>query len=279
MASLLGLVLLAAVGWSFFMGFMVGRGQNPEQRVEQMTGLQLDGQNKRNGLRDQAAPETTQTADFAGHGAQADALADAQVDTLVGAQTGAGSAAGAAAQATPAQPAGVPATAGQAPSPGPAASGAAPASQEAAAGNTDFPFERPSGDSLAAWGNKQARPGAQANGPNAAQAAAQGRNSAAPNTAQAPAAVVIQEQIYDYVFQVAAFKGEDDADRLRKRLEGRGLRTRLQKSGKVHLVMVNLRGTELDAANLREELKRMKLGAPIQASQKAVPGKSRKTAR
>ena len=124
MASLLGLVLLAAVGWSFFMGFMVGRGQNPEQRVEQMTGLQLDGQNKRNGLRDQAAPETAQTADFAGHGAQADALADAQVDTLVGAQTGAGSAAGAAAQATPAQPAGVPATVGQTSAPGPAATSA-----------------------------------------------------------------------------------------------------------------------------------------------------------
>ena len=47
----------------------------------------------------------------------------------------------------------------------------------------------------------------------------------------------------------------------------------------VLLVLVNLRGTELDAANLREELQRMKLGKPILASKKAVSGKSRKTGR
>ena len=40
----LGLVLVAAVGWAFFMGFMVGRGQNPEKSVEQMTGMLRDEQ-------------------------------------------------------------------------------------------------------------------------------------------------------------------------------------------------------------------------------------------
>ena len=39
MAALLGTILAVAVGWSFFMGFMVGRGQNPETRVEQMTNM------------------------------------------------------------------------------------------------------------------------------------------------------------------------------------------------------------------------------------------------
>ena len=39
MAALLGTILAVAVGWSFFMGFMVGRGQNPETRVEQMTSM------------------------------------------------------------------------------------------------------------------------------------------------------------------------------------------------------------------------------------------------
>ena len=39
MAALLGTILVVAVGWSFFMGFMVGRGQNPETRVEQMTSM------------------------------------------------------------------------------------------------------------------------------------------------------------------------------------------------------------------------------------------------
>ena len=39
MATLLATILAVAVGWSFFMGFMVGRGQNPETRVEQMTSM------------------------------------------------------------------------------------------------------------------------------------------------------------------------------------------------------------------------------------------------
>lgn len=265
MLSLLGLVLMAAVGWSFFMGFMVGRGQNPEQRVEQMTGLQLDGQGRQKGLSGQHAPQTAEVVDPAVSGALA------------------GTGTEAAADAAPAQPAGTPAAAGQTGQAPAAAETGTPAGNQEAGVGTDYPFERPSGESLAAWGIKQPRPGAQSGEQAAAQAAPNARNAVTPNTApgqgKAPGTTVAQEQLYDYVFQVAAFKGEDDADRLRKRLEGRGLRTRLQKSGKVQLVMVNLRGTELDAANLREELKRMKLGAPIQASKKAVPGKSRKTGR
>lgn len=34
-----GLILSCAVGWSFFMGYMVGRGQNPQARIEAITGL------------------------------------------------------------------------------------------------------------------------------------------------------------------------------------------------------------------------------------------------
>ena len=160
----LGLVLVAAVGWAFFMGFMVGRGQNPEKSVEQMTGM----------LRDEQAQ--------------------------------------------------------------PAAPSSPPQSQRADPRQT------------------QRAPAAQ---PKAAQA----------------------EPLFDYSFQVAAFKDKADADKLRARLESKGLRSRQQKSGKVLLVLVNLRGTELDAANLREELQRMKLGKPILASKKAVSGKSRKTGR
>ena len=33
--------------------------------------------------------------------------------------------------------------------------------------------------------------------------------------------------MYDYVFQVGAFKDADSVDSLRQRLEGRGLRTRM----------------------------------------------------
>ena len=72
-----------------------------------------------------------------------------------------------------------------------------------------------------------------------------------------------------------AFRNVDDADRLRQRLEGQGLRTRGQKSGKLTLVMVHMRGTDLDAANLKEELQRMRLGSPLQKSKKRVGGKPR----
>ena len=58
-------------------------------------------------------------------------------------------------------------------------------------------------------------------------------------------------------------------------LEGQGLRTRGQKSGKLTLVMVHMRGTDLDAANLKEELQRMRLGSPLQKSKKRVGGKPR----
>lgn len=84
--------------------------------------------------------------------------------------------------------------------------------------------------------------------------------------------------MFDFVYQVAAFKGGDDADKLRTSLEGKGLRTRTRKSGKLTLVMVSLRGTEDDAFRLREELQHMRLGVPIKISQKPV-GKTAKKGR
>lgn len=39
MTVVVGLVVVCAVGWSFFMGFMVGKGQNPRASIEEMTGL------------------------------------------------------------------------------------------------------------------------------------------------------------------------------------------------------------------------------------------------
>lgn len=36
-------LLLCAIGWSFFIGFMVGRGQNPETRINAITGGLLSG--------------------------------------------------------------------------------------------------------------------------------------------------------------------------------------------------------------------------------------------
>lgn len=249
MATLLGLILMAAVGWSFFMGFMVGRGQNPEQRVEQMTGLQLDKQTQQTAQGGADAPKTPVAA-------AAGAAPDAAPSNGQQAPIPEGAAAGPqAVQAVPADTS--------------AAGAASPANPSA------YPFERPGANSLAAWhGGKPPQGGAQAGAQAAKTPATQAQASA---QAQKPAAP--QAPQYDFIFQVAAFKSTDDADKLRKKLEERGIRTRLEKSGKVQLVMVNMRGTELDANNLREELGRMKLGAPIQKSKKAVSGKSRSTGR
>ena len=131
----------------------------------------------------------------------------------------------------------------------------------APAAKSSYPFNKPSDNGLAAWGNAPKGAAQPASEKTAAPAKPQAATNGAP--------------LYDFVFQVAAFRNVDDADRLRQRLEGQGLRTRGQKSGKLTLVMVHMRGTDLDAANLKEELQRMRLGSPLQKSKKRVGGKPR----
>ena len=247
----LGMVLAAAVGWAFFMGFMVGRGQNPEKSVEHMLG-------------DEQAQPAAPVPPTAPAAPGAQSAPTAQPERAEQPEQGRSTA-------------GVPA------SPADASQNAARAQQSPQAAPQEesaFPFSRPQGAGLAAWGISPATPapGAPAapSTPPQSQRAdprqAQRASAAQPKAAQA-------EPLFDYSFQVAAFKDKADADKLRARLESKGLRSRQQKSGKVLLVLVNLRGTELDAANLREELQRMKLGKPLLASKKAVSGKSRKTGR
>ncbi len=76
--------------------------------------------------------------------------------------------------------------------------------------------------------------------------------------------------MHDYVFQVAALKGEDSVDALRQRLEGRGLRTRMKREGKLLLVLVLLRGDKERAAEVTQTLESMHLGRPILVSRKPV---------
>ena len=253
MAALLGTILAVAVGWSFFMGFMVGRGQNPETRVEQMTSMiSKDSATPKA----KTAPPNAPGPNALGPDASApDAPATAEA---AAGQNSAPVAENAAPAATaPAQP-GKPADAkGQ-------KAAAQPAAPQAAQGPA-YPFSQPSGNSLAAWGIK----------PAAGQQGAQAQNGAQPAK---PAAAKTGPQ-FDYVYQVAAFKSDEDADKLRTRLEGKGLHTRTQKNGKLVLVMVNLRGTEDDAFNLREDLRHMKLGVPIMVSQKPVSNKPQKAGR
>ncbi len=111
--------------------------------------------------------------------------------------------------------------------------------------------------------------------PRSAPAAAAGR---APESA--PARAVQTPETggrYDFVFQIVAYKNSGQADTLRERLEGQGMRTRMtierNAAGKPkwYRVQVLLRGTEADAARVREELGRAGLKDVILASRKPAP--------
>ena len=214
------IVMLACIGWAFFMGYMVGHGQNPGEEMRELTGI---------GRPDR---ETLAEMDKAMAGSEDAGLRDKLADLSR-------------------QPVGG----------APAAANASAASAAAPAAKSSNPFNKPADNGLAAWGNAPKGAAQPASEKTAAPAKPQAATNGAP--------------LYDFVFQVAAFRNVDDADRLRQRLEGQGLRTRGQKSGKLTLVMVHMRGTDLDAANLKEELQRMRLGSPLQKSKKRVGGKPR----
>lgn len=214
------IVMLACIGWAFFMGYMVGHGQNPGEEMRELTGI---GRPDRETLAEMDKPMAG--SEDAG---LRDKLADLSRQPVGGA---------------------------------PAAANASAAPAATPAAKSPYPFNKPSDNGLAAWGNAPKGAAQPASEKTAAPAKPQAATNGAP--------------LYDFVFQVAAFRNVDDADRLRQRLEGQGLRTRGQKSGKLTLVMVHMRGTDLDAANLKEELQRMRLGSPLQKSKKRVGGKPR----
>lgn len=76
--------------------------------------------------------------------------------------------------------------------------------------------------------------------------------------------------IQDYIFQMGAFKDEESVDSLRQRLEGRGLRTRMQKDGKLFVVLVLLRGDNARAEEVLHIAEELRLGKPIIRSRKPV---------
>ena len=76
--------------------------------------------------------------------------------------------------------------------------------------------------------------------------------------------------LFDYVYQVAAVKGDDNADALRQRLEGRGFRTSLMRKGKLLLILVKLRGDAKLGPQVVQLLKQMHLGQPILVSRRPV---------
>lgn len=269
----LALALVAAVGWSFFMGYMVGRGEDPERGVESVAGLLLPG-----------SSPSADAAGAAGALPGAEALAPAPdappaggaplQPVAPGAEPRTASGAIAPAGAPPVAAAGAPGVPG---APGSAASGdgvsapAVPAASSAPA----YPFSRPQGESLAAWGIREG----QAPTPSDRQPGAPGPVASAPSVpADRPGAAASERQPveprFDHVFQAAAFRGPADAERLRGRLEEAGLRARVRQSGKVRLVLVSVRGSARDADRVRGELAAMGLGRPILLEKKPVAEKT-----
>lgn len=108
-------------------------------------------------------------------------------------------------------------------------------------------------------------------------------------TAQAPATARVENittpqapapQNFDFTFQVATFKDTNSVDNLRAKLEGAGLRTRMETTkGKTVLykVLVLYRGTADAAQSLRQQLVDMGLGQPIQRGKSPVGGAGKKS--
>ncbi len=259
-AAALGLALVAAVGWAFFMGYLVGRGEHPERGVESVAGLLRPGAPAKTG-------EAPRNAPLPGEEVLLEAGTPAAPES-------------APAPASAAAPQGAPEAAPEIPPQGATVASAAPAPAETGSAASAYPFSRPQGESLAAWGiNPEAlqagRPASAPSGQAAQKPAAQATAPAQARKAPPPA-----EPRFDYLFQAAAFKGPVDAERLRGRLAAAGLRASVRQSGKVRLVLVSLRGTAQEAQKVRGQLAGMGLGRPIQLEKKPVAektgGKSRR---
>lgn len=225
-AIMASVILIAVIGWAFFMGFMVGSDRSLHS-VGQMAGLVTE--------RLSDTPETAKdiSSEFSATD-RASLLPEKQAISETIAREG--------------QPENGQST--QAPAPKGQEGERQPPPQF-------NPFSRPQGKGMAAWGD---------NGTPQDQADVHSR--------AAPIARDIPQKKFDYVYQVAAFKDKTDADKVLARLEKRGMRSRLQKSGKVFLVMVSLRGTEQDAAGMRKVLAEMKLGKPLLSSKREIQRKS-----
>ena len=77
--------------------------------------------------------------------------------------------------------------------------------------------------------------------------------------------------LYDFVFQVAAFRRQEDAETTRIQLEAEGFRSRLEHNGSLYLVLLLSRGPLSRVDEIMETTARLRLGTPIERSRKAVP--------
>lgn len=245
-----GIVLAVTVGWTFFMGFMVGRGQNPATHLEEITGF---GDASRPEKTTQAAapkpvvPEPSQAPPLSGQTETAETKPTSPTPAAVPPPAAPEKASDVRVRPTAAESA-------------PDVS-ARPAAKPKKPEGKPYPFARPSGSGLAAWGDAPQQP--------PQRQASTETTAARPNPPPAaPAAPATPK--YDIIYQVAAFRNIAEADKLCAELKGRGHRATHRKSGKVELVFVHLRGTDADAAKVRASLQAMGLGKPVPIQRKPV---------
>jgi len=91
-----------------------------------------------------------------------------------------------------------------------------------------------------------------------------------------PASQDVLPTRFDFIYQAAAFRDAGQADRLRERLEGEGVRTVLETSPgrdgrNWYKVLAVRRGTEEDSKQLVAVLESLRLGQPMVRSKKPVP--------
>ena len=233
-------VVAAALGWAFFMGFMVGRGENPKEQVAEATSFLRDNGQKTEDMQTgapdaTAAPNATTVATDASPDMGAGMP---QPPTATGAVTSG---------ATTADANGaIPAT------PGPV---------------TFDPHAKPQGESLAAWGGKPGSTKAET-----AAAAPQPKQQAAkkPQPAQAKPAPAATGPKFLFSYQMGAFKNKAAAEALQKKLAAKGQRASVSQNGKVWLVTYQVRGTEDQARATRLKLEQQGFGKAMLTSRKAV---------
>ena len=76
--------------------------------------------------------------------------------------------------------------------------------------------------------------------------------------------------LFDFLYQVAAFRDEASADNLRQKLEGYGYRTILQKNGNLSVILVKMRATENGASEFLDVTRQLRLGNPLLKSRTPV---------
>lgn len=206
--SILGIIFICALGWFFFMGYMVGKGQHPQNSINEITGL---------GTRLEDDLEKMQT--------KKDGTEEFTQNTPL-----------------------VMPNSGQIPT------------QDK---TEPFPFDRPQNEAEAAWEKPENHLTQKSQKP------AQKTSSKTEKTSTA-------DPRYNFIYQTAAFKTNNEAVALKNRLQKDKLNVSVQKNGKVYLVLLRFTGSLQEVNSYKQKLQKYKLGTPLLISRTAVkPNKKR----